>query len=307
MIPPIQSPFLKLLVSLHLLFSLGYGFAFEGDETTENLQFHTIQVSSLQPSSTCDSSTEGSYLTWTQCKAPSGHYFKQKHPLFDPLKSKTFKRIKCSSPLCPGDESKCSSSNLCGFASVYGDNSTTEGDYSRDRLTLTNFDVIDNFFFGCAVKNIGIFHESEEDGMLGLSQYPLSIVKQTAKKHHQLFSYCIPSKPGFTGYLRFGGKRHKRLMYTTTTNYQNRTYYGIDMIGISVGGKKLPIPQTVFTKAGSIIDSGTGITRLPTNIYIPFRDAYRKAMSKYKFVNPSLIWLILAILLATEKHFSFQK
>ncbi|KAI4308602.1 hypothetical protein L6164_031658 [Bauhinia variegata] len=147
----------------------------------------------------------------------------------------------------------------CKYLSGYGDGTRIEGYYSQDRLALTSSDVIDNFVFGCSENNTGLFNEFEEDGIIGLAQHPLSIVYQTAKKHHKIFSYCLPSKTE-VGFLRFG-----------------------------VNGKRLPIPSSLFAKAGAIIDSGTTTSRLPPEIYKPFRDRYRKAMSKYKFVDPKYV------------------
>ncbi|KAI4305563.1 hypothetical protein L6164_028924 [Bauhinia variegata] len=219
-----------------------------------------------------------------------------------------------SKDTCPinAHEALCFSS-WCGYGTGYGDNSSTEGVYGRERLTLTPYDVIDNFLFGCGTNNRGNFHESEEDGILGLSQHPISIVQQTAKKHHQVFSYCIPSKPSFSGFLRFGGGGRKSLVHTPITKYKNdSTFYGINLIGISVGGKKLSMPSSVFTKTGSIIDSGTDITRLKPEIYKPLRDAYRKAMSRYLLVDPKDISQDLSLLdtchfLGHQKSFKIPK
>ncbi|KAI4305565.1 hypothetical protein L6164_028926 [Bauhinia variegata] len=243
----------------------------------------------MQPSSTCIPSTKGS---------GEGTYLKL--------------GIKCSSPICSERSSNCSSTSPCIYSIEYGDKTTSQGIYGRDRLTLTRSDVIDNFLFGCGTRNSGTFHELEEDGILGLSRNPISIVQQTAKKYHQVFSYCIPSKSGFTGFLRFGGGGQESIIYTPMTNYKDSSFYGINMIGISVAGKKLPIPSTIFAKGGSIIDSGTDVTRLPRDIYIPLRDAYRKAMAQYKLVKPEDLGQISELFdtchfLGRQKSFKFPK
>lgn len=53
------------------------------------------------------------------------------------------------------------------------------------------------------------------------------------------------------------------------------------MTGISVGGEKLPIATTVFSTPGTIIDSGTVITRLSPHAYTVLKTAFRQLMSKY--------------------------
>ncbi|KAI4308603.1 hypothetical protein L6164_031659 [Bauhinia variegata] len=254
----------------------------------------------------------GSYLAWTQCKSRSGrYYFRQKHPIFDPSKSRTFSHLKCSSPYCSGSESTCIYPR-CKYLSGYGDGTRVEGYYSQDRLALTSSDVIDNFVFGCSENNTGLFNEFEEDGIIGLGQHPLSIVYQTAKKHHKIFSYCLPSKT-VVGFLRFGGTTKQSLVYTPIITYKSDTSaYGIGITGIALNGKRLPIPSSLFAKAGAIIDSGTTTSRLPPEIYKPFRDQYRKAMSKYKFVDPKYVGSGYDILdtchsLGHQKSFKFPR
>ncbi|XP_043725198.1 aspartyl protease family protein At5g10770-like [Telopea speciosissima] len=53
------------------------------------------------------------------------------------------------------------------------------------------------------------------------------------------------------------------------------------MTGISVGGQDLSIAESVFTTSGTIIDSGTVITRLAPAAYSALRSAFRQAMSQY--------------------------
>ncbi|GKV40859.1 hypothetical protein SLEP1_g48458 [Rubroshorea leprosula] len=53
-----------------------------------------------------------------------------------------------------------------------------------------------------------------------------------------------------------------------------------------VGGKRLSISASVFTTAGTIIDSGTVITRLPATAYSALRTAFRQGMSKYPMGKP---------------------
>ncbi|XP_078154154.1 aspartyl protease family protein At5g10770-like [Carex rostrata] len=61
-------------------------------------------------------------------------------------------------------------------------------------------------------------------------------------------------------------------------------YYYITMTGLSIAGDTLPICSTVFSKAGTIIDSGTTFTQLPPDAYQALRSAFRKHMTQYKMV-----------------------
>ncbi|KAK9210806.1 hypothetical protein WN943_000179 [Citrus x changshan-huyou] len=61
------------------------------------------------------------------------------------------------------------------------------------------------------------------------------------------------------------------------------------LLKFHVGGKKLPIPISVFSSAGAIIDSGTVITRLPPAAYSILRSTFKKFMSKYPTAPASSI------------------
>ncbi|KAK9274342.1 hypothetical protein L1049_019156 [Liquidambar formosana] len=227
----------------------------------------------------------GSDLTWTQCQPCAKFCHAQKDPIFDPTKSASYTNVTCNSPLCndltsaTGNTPGCSTST-CVYGIQYGDQSFSVGFFGKEKLTLTSNDVFDNFLFGCGQNNQGLFGQSA--GLFGLGRDKLSFVSQSAQKYGRAFSYCLPSTPSSTGYLSFGkggsggGKFTSLLM-----NSQNPSFYFINLIAISVGGQKLSIPASVFSTAGTLIDSGTVITRLPATAYAALRTAFRQGMSKY--------------------------
>lgn len=111
----------------------------------------------------------------------------------------------------------------------------------------------------------------------------MSIVTQTASKYNKLFSYCLPAS-GKTGFLSFGASQSKSAKFIPLSSDAN--FYGLELIGMIVGGQKLLISITVFSRAGTIIDSGTVITRLQPAAYSALRSAFEKAMSKYPKAKP---------------------
>ncbi|KAL6295893.1 hypothetical protein ACE6H2_004035 [Prunus campanulata] len=120
-------------------------------------------------------------------------------------------------------------------------------------------------------------------GLLGLGRGNISIVEQTANKYNRFFSYCLPSTSCSPGYLRFGkgGGSSNAIKFTTfSTVSQSDPYYSLNVTGINVGGTKLPISASVFSR-GTIIDSGTVITRLPPAAYSALRAAFLQAMMSY--------------------------
>ncbi|GLT85201.1 hypothetical protein SLE2022_033970 [Rubroshorea leprosula] len=223
----------------------------------------------------------GSDITWTQCEPCVSYCYKQKEPIFDPSKSASYLNIPCASSICrslPANSSGCSSST-CVYAVHYGDSSYTIGFFAKERLTLTSTDVFDTFLFGCGENNRGLFRGAA--GLLGLGRNKFSFPSQTAQKYNKLFSYCLPSSASSTGYLTFGNSGISSSVKFTPSPKLGETFYGLNIIGISVGGNRLSISPSVFYNAGTIIDSGTVITRLPPTAYSALRTAFRQGMSTY--------------------------
>ncbi|KAH9760215.1 Aspartyl protease family protein [Citrus sinensis] len=187
----------------------------------------------------------GSDLTWTQCNIPG-----------------------------------CASNKTCVYGIQYGDSSFSVGFFAKETLTLTSKDVFPKFLLGCGQNNRGLFRGAA--GLLGLGRNKISLVYQTASKYKKRFSYCLPSSSSSTGHLTFGPGIKKSVKFTPLSSaFQGSSFYGLDMTGISVGGEKLPIATTVFSTPGTIIDSGTVITRLPPHAYTVLKTAFRQLMSKY--------------------------
>ncbi|KAH1239581.1 Aspartyl protease family protein [Glycine max] len=236
----------------------------------------------------------GSDLTWTQCEPCAGSCYKQQDPIFDPSKSSSYTNITCTSSLCSqltsdGIKSECSSSTdaSCIYDAKYGDNSTSVGFLSQERLTITATDIVDDFLFGCGQDNEGLFNGSA--GLMGLGRHPISIVQQTSSNYNKIFSYCLPATSSSLGHLTFGASAatNASLIYTPLSTISgDNSFYRLDIVSISVGGTKLPaVSSSTFSAGGSIIDSGTVITRLAPTVYAALRSAFRQGMEKYPVAN----------------------
>ncbi|OMO90654.1 Peptidase A1 [Corchorus olitorius] len=234
----------------------------------------------------------GSDITWTQCQPCARSCYKQKDPIFEPSLSSSYSNISCSSTICnslssaTGNSPGCSSS-ACVYGIQYGDSSFSVGFFAKDTLSLTSTDVFPNFLFGCGQNNQGLFGGAA--GLLGLGRDKLSLPSQTAAKYFKYFSYCLPSSASSTGFLTFGygGGVSRSVKFTPLSTISDGTsFYGIDIIGMTVGGQKLPISASVFSAGGAIIDSGTVITRLPPTAYDALKSAFRKQMSQYPMAQP---------------------
>ncbi|XP_004513891.1 aspartyl protease family protein At5g10770-like [Cicer arietinum] len=228
----------------------------------------------------------GSDLTWTQCQPCARSCYKQQDEIYDPSKSTSYQNITCTTSECTqlstatGNEPGCAKlTNACIYGIQYGDQSFSVGYFGRERLTVTEKDTVDGFLFGCGQNNQGLFGGSA--GLLGLGRHPISFVQQTSLKYHKTFSYCLPSTSSAIGHLTFGATSNNYVKYTPFSTAGSNTFYGLDIVGITVAGTKLSISSSTFSSGGAIIDSGTVITRLPPTAYSVLRDAFKKGMSKY--------------------------
>ncbi|XP_010065986.2 aspartyl protease family protein At5g10770 isoform X3 [Eucalyptus grandis] len=223
----------------------------------------------------------GSDITWTQCEPCTGSCYTQSEPIFNPSQSSSYANISCTATSCSQLGSSGCSGSTCPYSIGYKDGSYSIGIFATEKLTITPMEVIGNFEFGCGQNNSLL---DKTAGLMGLSNDKISFVGQTAAKYGKYFSYCLPSSPSSTGHLTFGkdGGAVSSVSFTPlSTVRQSSQFYGISIQGIAVGGNRLSIPSTVFSRGGAIIDSGTVISRLPPTAYGALRTAFRSAMANY--------------------------
>ncbi|KAL6909694.1 hypothetical protein ACP4OV_001353 [Aristida adscensionis] len=224
----------------------------------------------------------GSDVSWIQC-APcaAGRCYPQHDPLFDPSKSSSYAAVACDSPQCALGGGKCNGTT-CVYSVEYGDDSSTSGVLSRETLTLTASRALPGFVFGCGQSNRGSFGAA--DGLMGLGRAAASLPSQAAASFGAVFSYCLPSSNDTTGYLTIGSKPVSgNAQFTKMIQkapYPN--FYFVDLVSIDIGGFILPVPPTVFTSTGTLLDSGTIITYLPREAYTALRDRFKFTMKQYK-------------------------
>ncbi|KAJ3705940.1 hypothetical protein LUZ61_009645 [Rhynchospora tenuis] len=212
----------------------------------------------------------GSSLIWTQCK-PCSKCVEQPSPIFDPSKSSTFSRLSCSDKLCQAlaRQSNCTR-NHCEYYYSYADQTYSIGDYARETFTLgTNGEVKVNMAIGCGHTNGGDLNNSS--GIAGFSRAETSMVSQLGVPG---FSYCMTDDINKRTLLKFGTQEEifrdiKAPVQATKfvdalPGYEG--LYFVSMTGITVGTKRLSIPESVFAQ-GTCVDSGTAFTQLPNVAY----------------------------------------
>ncbi|KAF8661088.1 hypothetical protein HU200_057191 [Digitaria exilis] len=238
----------------------------------------------------------GSDTTWVQCNPCVDYCYPQDEPLFTPAKSSTYTNISCTSSYCSdlsySSSSYCNRGGLCIYQIEYGDDgdggrSFTVGYYAHDTLTLAN-DSFREFRFGCGEKNSGLF--GHVSGVMGLGRGNTSLAMQAYYgMNGSVFAYCLPGKDSDTGFMVFGppGSIDASLDETPMLTGDGPTFYYVRLTGIKVGGHLLPIPASVFSAAGALIDSGTTITRLPPSAYAPLRSAFAAGMARLGYRETS--------------------
>ncbi|KAF7090732.1 hypothetical protein CFC21_093437 [Triticum aestivum] len=219
----------------------------------------------------------GSDVSWVHCNSNST----AGSTPFDPAKSATYAAFPCGAPACTqlGAEANACSNSQCQYMVRYGDGSNTTGTYGSDTLELGS-DTVKEFQFGCSRVEEGFGDKT--DGLMGLGGDAQSLISQTAATYGRAFSYCLPPSPGSKGFLTLGAQTGTTGFATTgmLRSEQAPTFYGVLLQGIKVGGEQLSVAPSVFS-AGSVMDSGTIITRLPPTAYTALKTAFKDGMKQY--------------------------
>ncbi|KAK2658677.1 hypothetical protein Ddye_005210 [Dipteronia dyeriana] len=145
----------------------------------------------------------------------------------------------------------CNSRPACNFNVSYGDHSSASGyfihDYLTSKLSDMYSDAFSNFYFGCGLQ-ISLGSDSS------------------------------------AGFILFGFKAQRTYKTKTTTplsrDPNTPTYYYVNLIGITIGDRRLGISSK------TIMDSGTVITHFPSPVYSALHSEFMKFMSKYPRAKP---------------------
>ncbi|XP_062214298.1 aspartyl protease family protein 2-like [Phragmites australis] len=236
----------------------------------------------------------GSDVAWLQC-APCRRCYEQSGQVFDPRRSSSYGAIDCAAPLCRRlDSGGCDlRRRACLYQVAYGDGSVTTGDFATETLTFAGGARVARVALGCGHDNEGLFVAAA--GLLGLGRGGLSFPTQISRRYGRSFSYCLvdrtssSSSPGsHSSTVTFGsravGPSASASFTPMVKNPRMETFYYVQLIGISVGGARVPgvaesdlrlNPST--GRGGVIVDSGTSVTRLARPAYSALRDAFRAA------------------------------
>ncbi|CAL4946619.1 unnamed protein product [Urochloa decumbens] len=233
----------------------------------------------------------GSELSWLLCAPSRQQGNASAASSFRPRASRTFAAVPCGSAQCssrdlPAPPSCDGATRRCRVSLSYADGSASDGALATDVFAVGDAPPLRSAF-GC----MSSAYDSSPDGvatagLLGMNRGALSFVSQASTRR---FSYCISDRDD-AGVLLLG---HSDLPPFLPLNYTplyqpalplpyfDRVAYSVQLLGIRVGGKPLPIPASVLapdhTGAGqTMVDSGTQFTFLLGDAYSALKAEFLK-------------------------------
>ncbi|KAK9664181.1 hypothetical protein RND81_14G024000 [Saponaria officinalis] len=234
----------------------------------------------------------GSDQIWLQCegcKTFPNRCFGMPYPKFYPnSRSSTYHQIPCGThELCytyvckNGQCSHVCRDGYCSYHIGYSDNSEALGILAFERfvfgITSARSSVAFNLLFGCNTYYQGTSFNTGEIGILGIGWGPRSFITQIKNYVDDTFSYCFPhydnTALGAQGYLKIGVDDESYDGYNSISLFEfgNDGHYYLKMHGISVGGHRLSLDPSIFSRrssgGGTVIDSGATITSLVPAAY----------------------------------------
>ncbi|KAI3909082.1 hypothetical protein MKW98_013670 [Papaver atlanticum] len=225
---------------------------------------------------------------WVPCSGCTGC----SSTVFNPSLSTSFGSLDCKTTQCTQVRGlscpTAAEASPCQFNQTYGGvDSSFSATLSQDSLNLGGVGVLSNLSFGCINSVSG--HSVPPQGLLGLGRGSMSLVSQLQSLYSGVFSYCLPSFKSyyFSGSLKLGLSGQPKNIRTTPLlrNPRRPSLYYVNLTGISVGKVLVPVAPGLLdfdttTGAGTIIDSGTVITRFKAPLYTALRDEFRKQVGK---------------------------
>ncbi|KAK9808090.1 hypothetical protein WJX73_004596 [Symbiochloris irregularis] len=219
-----------------------------------------------------DTGSTITYVPCASCGAKCGPHHKD--AAFDPAASSTAKPVACDSNQCSCGRPACGCSQQqeCTYQRNYAEQSSSTGILMLDDLELGESSV--PLVFGCETSESGEIFNQEADGILGLGNSEISLVNQLAgnKDIEDVFSLCFGSVEG-DGALLLGdvdldpwgiNLTHTPLLPSAAHPH----YYCVGLEGIAVGDRWIDVPPALYQEGyGSVLDSGTTFTYLPSEVF----------------------------------------
>ncbi|CAN8276074.1 unnamed protein product [Cochlearia groenlandica] len=201
--------------------------------------------------------------------------------LYDSKASSTWKKVGCKELFCEyimQTDSCPSKRKPCSYHVVYGDGSTSHGEFVKDNMTFENIignnettPLTQEVVFGCGRNQSGQLGKTDSalDGIMGFGQAMTSIMSQLTMSGYikRVFSHCLDNTKG-GGIFAIGDVESP--VIKTTPLVPDQVHYNVNLKGIDVGGNPVDLPPNFASSDGTgttIIDSGTTLAYLPSTLY----------------------------------------
>ncbi|XP_068302671.1 aspartic proteinase 36-like [Pyrus communis] len=239
----------------------------------------------------------GSEVFWVSCSScnvcPRFTGLGTPISLYDYDNSSTAGLLPCSDRRCK----HCSDgSNQCEYSISYMGGEEATGYFVSDEFSLDMIPVHSQgahgsstpIIFGCSTTVSGLLAKAKLslNGILGLSQGPLSVVSQLSSRGitPNVFSHCLKGDGDGGGILVLGEILEPSIVYTPLV--PKKSYYAINLESIAVNGQILPIDPAAFRTSDdrvTFVDTGTTLAYFVEEAYEPL---VRAITSASNFVSP---------------------
>ncbi|KAM3262231.1 hypothetical protein ACQJBY_052744 [Aegilops geniculata] len=204
--------------------------------------------------------------------------------IFDPKKSKSFRRIGCSAKACRALQSRLrlpfkacmEKEDSCLYTASYGKGSY----YSVGKLVADTISIgrdgkgysIPSFIFGCSLD---IEYDQGEAGIFGFGAAPSSFFSQVVRVvNYRALSYCFPSDRKKTGYLSIGDyNRDNSTSYTPLFVAHQRPVFALTLDKVVVNGITL-----ITDPSEMMVDTGAKWTVLRSDTFSQLETVISKAL-----------------------------
>lgn len=228
-----------------------------------------------------DTGSTMTYVPCSNCGSGCGpNHAARGDAAFNPQASATASLITCASPKCNCGSPRCGcAAQQCTYQRSYAEQSSSSGILLEDVLALHDGQPGAPIIFGCETRETGEIYKQRADGLFGLGNSDASVVNQLVKAGviDDVFSLCFGMVEG-DGALLLGDADVPgsiALQYTPLVpSATHPFYYNVKMLSLAVDGQLLPVSQSLFDQGyGTVLDSGTTFTYMPTPVFRAFASA----------------------------------
>ncbi|KAL4450641.1 hypothetical protein ABPG77_000997 [Micractinium sp. CCAP 211/92] len=237
-----------------------------------------------------DTGSTMTYVPCSNCGSGCGpNHAARGEAAFDPEASATASLITCASPKCNCGSPRCGcAAQQCTYQRSYAEQSSSSGILLEDVLALYDGQPGASIIFGCETRETGEIYKQRADGLFGLGNSDASVVNQLVKAGviDDMFSLCFGMVEGDGALLLGDAEVPGSIALQFTPLVPSAThpfYYNVKMLSLAVNGQLLPVSQSLFDQGyGTVLDSGTTFTYMPTPVFRAFASAVESYALSHK-------------------------